>query len=353
MQENLSLFLVMNSVEDGVVSIPHVFQTQIQLLERAGCTVHLGFVDDRTSVGGIIRNIRKLANQIERVNPDLVIAHYGSVTSAVARIAKGNRPFIVFFRGSDILGTAEPGLIWRVRDRLTKWMGIWAAQAAQRVIVNGEGICRALPRWLIHRVEPIPNGTDVALFRPLPRDECRLNLGWDLETRVALFNASTGSSVAIKNPALARETIARVRATLPNVCLHEISTATREEVALLMNAADCLLVTSFHEGSPDIVKEALACNLPVVSVPCGDVAERLKGTDPSAICPYDASVLANAVSQIFSSGARSNGRQQLLAQRLDADSITQRLLSAFEQAIDQKNASRNRKHSATRLERRA
>lgn len=340
----MSIFLVMNGVIDGIVSVPHVFETQIQLLERAGCAVHLGFVDDRTPFGGILRNVRKLSRQIEQINPDLVIAHYGSVTSAVARLAKGNRPFIVFFRGSDILGTAEPGLIWRMRDKLAKWMGIWAAQTAQVVVVNGEGISQALPKWLITRVEPIPNGTDIDLFCPKDRDQCRYKLGWEIETKVVLFNASTGSSTAIKNPTLARETVKRVSVNMTNVRLIEMSKFTREEIVLLMNAADCLLVTSLHEGSPDIVKEAMACNLPIVTVPCGDVAERLNGTVPSSICPYDAQSLASAVSQILGSGARSNGRQQLLAQGLDANSISKRLLIVFSRAINRKQASKNREN---------
>ena len=44
-----------------------------------------------------------------------------------------------------------------------------------------------------------------------------------------------------------------------------------------MNACDALLFVSMYEGSPNIVKEALACNLPIVSVAVGDVAERLEG----------------------------------------------------------------------------
>jgi len=46
-----------------------------------------------------------------------------------------------------------------------------------------------------------------------------------------------------------------------------------------LNASNVLLLTSLHEGSPTVVKEALACGLPVVSVDVGDVAERIEGIE--------------------------------------------------------------------------
>src|SRR5207253_3876490 len=83
--------------------------------------------------------------------------------------------------------------------------------------------------------------------------------------RVNDTNARRSSLVRLKTDCM-------LHIVLLKSMLHNTS-ATREQVRLMLNAADCLLVTSLHEGSPNIVKEAMACNLPVVSVPCGDVIE--------------------------------------------------------------------------------
>src|SRR5207248_2675126 len=76
-----------------------------------------------------------------------------------------------------------------------------------------------------------------------------------------------------------------------------------------MNAADVLLLTSISEGSPTVVKEAMACNLPVVTVPVGDVRERLAGVAHCHVVEPGPEPLADALENVLSSGARSNGRQ--------------------------------------------
>ena len=96
-------------------------------------------------------------------------------------------------------------------------------------------------------------------------------------------------------------------------------------MALKINAADCLLVTSLHEGSPNIVKEAMACNLPVITVPCGDVEERLASVQPGCVASYDATQLTSSIRQVLEWGGRSNGRDELVRQGLTARTVAARL----------------------------
>ena len=77
----------------------------------------------------------------------------------------------------------------------------------------------------------------------------------------------------------------------------------------------------------------MACNLPVVSVPYGDVAERLKGTYQGEACPYDASALAEAIKEVLSVGCRSNGRAQLILQGLSAATVAARLTTIYSSVL--------------------
>jgi teichuronic acid biosynthesis glycosyltransferase TuaC len=267
-----SVFMCLNGHwTNGALEIPTFVKTQVESLRSAGLQVLLDVVDDRTSVHGILRNIRRLRKHVAQVKPGLVHAQYGSVTAEVANLARRSLPLIVSFCGEDLLGTPNPGLVWRLRERCARAIGLWAARRAAAIIVKSNNLLQALSPNLRDKAIVLPNGVDTNSFRPMARDDCRARLGWDKQSKVVLFNASRNASRTEnqhrKNSALARATIDLLAKSIPDVSLYMVSNATHKEMPLIMNAADCLLVTSLHEGSPNIVKEAMACNLPVVAVP--------------------------------------------------------------------------------------
>ncbi len=307
-------------------------------MERAGWPVVFGLVDDRTSPSGVMRNAKKLEALTRRVEPSLVHAQYGSMTAALAAFVAGSLPLIVSFCGDDLLGTPIPTMKWRLRTRAARLLGLLAAARAGAIVVKSQNLFETLPSRLQHRAIILPNGVDTEWFRPLDHRACRLALGWDPEVKVVLFHASRGEDRWRKNPALAQAVVDVVTRREPCVSLVMLSDVTREKVRLMLNAADCLLVTSLQEGSPNLVKEAMACNLPVVSVPCGDVSERLANTRPGAVCPYDAEALAHALLEVVRTGERSNGREQIYLQGLTASDIAIRLGEIYQQVLGREPA---------------
>jgi glycosyltransferase involved in cell wall biosynthesis len=313
---------------------PPYLITQVQALRDLGVEVSYGIVDDRTSIHGILRNLTRLKRRVADVNPAVIHAQYASISAYLAALAAGSRPLVVSFWGSDLLGTPAPGLQWRLRERGGRLLGLRAARAASSIIVMSQNLRDALPPDVRPKATILPHGIDMAVFQPLPRSEARRRLNWLVLPRIVLFNASHNEGQYVKNPELARRAVELAQRSFPDAALRMISSASRGEVALMMNAADCLIVTSLHEGSPNIVKEAMACNLPVVSVPCGDVRERLAGTYPGAVCPYEARLLAQALEGVLAAGIRSNGREQLIAQGQTDSVLAEKLVTLYQQTVE-------------------
>jgi len=132
----------------------------------------------------------------------------------------------------------------------------------------------------------IPHGVDTEQFRPLDRRLARRELGWDDGRLHVLYPYDTARPV--KNFPRAERIVGSVADRISGeIALNVVTGVPHERMPAYMNAADALLLTSAHEGSPNAVKEALACNLPVVSTPVGDVPERLAGVRPSATAATD------------------------------------------------------------------
>jgi len=195
------------------------------------------------------------------------------------------------------------------------------------VIVKSEEMRRKIPE--VAEVEVIPNGVDLSRFQPLARDEARERLGWPREGAVLLFAGPPEEPR--KNWPLAQAVESRLVARGRAVRLVAFHGRPQTELALAMNAADVLLLPSFHEGSPNVVKEALAVNLPVVAAPVGDCAERLRGVSPGGVAAREPGAFTEAVEQVLASGTRSNGREKVLPLELSA--VARRILALYERVL--------------------
>ena len=295
---------------------------QMASLRRLGIDVKEFYADDRTSLQGIVRNIRKVNDVVNEINPDIVHAQYGSVTALMSVIMRRCR-VVVSFCGSDLLGSPN----------IPKWRSLGgvlcsqiAAICADEVICKSEGLRRRL--WIRkHSVHIIPNGVDLKLFRAIPRESARRYLGWPESDLIVFFNS--GGNDPVKRVDLARRAIECAGEHLPMIRLFVAGNFTPDDMPWMLNASDCLLLTSDHEGSPNIIKEALACNLPIVSVDVGDVVERLKGVTPSLVVDRDPKRLGHAIGDILREKRRSNGRN-IIEKVLSEEAIARRLYDLYD-----------------------
>jgi glycosyltransferase involved in cell wall biosynthesis len=219
-------------------------------------------------------------------------------------------PLVITYRGSDL--NPERGCS-RIRAVIAHILSQLAALRASRIVCVSRQL-RGRLWWRRGRVTVLATGVDTDAFRPEPREIARQSLGWlSMEEPVVLFNG--GGDPGIKRRDLAEAAIGVARMTAPNLRWEVLDGSIAPDVIpTLMNAADCLLVTSDFEGSPAVVQEALASNLPIVSVEVGDVVERLRGVANSCIAARDPEVLGRAVAGIVGrpgTAKRSDGRRKV------------------------------------------
>jgi glycosyltransferase involved in cell wall biosynthesis len=226
---------------------------------------------------------------------------YGGITAAIVTRTVTHRPTVVTFHGSDLLGERLSG---RVRNSLAR-LGVWASRRAARsasgIVVVSRGLRDALPTDVEHdMVRIIPCGIDLDRFRPLDRHACCARLGWDPDRFHVLFPANAGNRV--KRPDLAEAAVRVAGGDGIPVELHYLRGVANIDVPTWVNASDVLLLTSLHEGSPTVVKEALACTVPVVSVDVGDVAERIADIEGCHLCDADPHHLARGLRAVHEAG---------------------------------------------------
>jgi glycosyltransferase involved in cell wall biosynthesis len=122
---------------------------------------------------------------------------------------------------------------------------------------------------------------------------------------------------AVKDSALAQVTINQLRSEGIQVELIELKGYNRDQVTALMYNCHALLMTSKTEGSPQVVKEAMACGCPIVSVDVGDVAERIEGVEGCYVVPTrEPQDLANALQKAIEFNGRTNGREKIIEMEL-------------------------------------
>jgi teichuronic acid biosynthesis glycosyltransferase TuaC len=274
----------------------------------------------------LLRQILSIRSRIREFHPDVVHAHFGTIT-AFATVMAADVPVIITFRGSDLNPSPSDG--W-VRNAAQNILSNTAAKFAAAIIFVSRQLRSRL--WFDHpHGHVIPTGVDLDAFKPSSRMEAREKLGWTFGDPVILFNAGVSSDV--KRLDLAERAVHLLQQRVPSIRMHVLhGTTPHHELPLYMNAADCLLVTSDFEGSPDIVKEALASNLPIVSVDVGDVRERTSGVSGVEIVPRDPRAIASAAERIVMAASRSNGREKIA--ELDANRIRDAVIQVYREILD-------------------
>jgi teichuronic acid biosynthesis glycosyltransferase TuaC len=238
-------------------------------------------------------------------------------------------PVIASFLGDDLLGTVTVNGSYSKKRALLVHVSRWLCQHVDAVIVKSEGMKKAA---VGDSIFVIPNGVDFELFHPIPRAEARAALGWDQDSYYVLFG--NNPKIPVKNFSLAQAAVERLRARGVPAELVVARGLSQTTLVQYINASNALILSSIAEGSPNIVKEAMACNVPVVSTDVGDVSRVIGNTRGCSICPHDPEALAAALEQALQHTEPTTGRTDIM--HLERTVVAKQVIAVYERVIREK-----------------
>lgn len=264
---------------------------------------------------GYLREVPGLSKKIREWHPDIVHAHYG-LSCLVANLATRRVPVVSTYHGSDI-NVKSVRRFSKIAIRLSAW-NIYVSKRNMALVGAVEG----------KKCSLIPCGVSLSDDQMQSRSEARKALGWSATDKKVLFAGAFDNDV--KQPELAKAAIA----LLNGVELVELKGYSRSEVNTLMCAANCLLMTSRTEGSPQVIKEAMACGCPIVSVDVGDVGERTDGVDGCFVVKSrEPREIAAAIEKALVFKGRTNGRDKIIELGYTNELVAKQIIEIYKDIL--------------------
>lgn len=292
---------------------PFVYE-QMKTIQAKGVDCRVVLV--KNGAKGYYYAIRQIKRVIHEFTPDIVHAHYGlcGLIANIQRIV----PVVTTFHGTDL------------HSRHLRYLSRLSARFSKRSIVVSEELKHWLPR--MNSIRVIPCGINSELLIPMEKEEARAKLGWDNEAKFILFSKEFYNTT--KNYPLAKASVDEYNnrfAGENKAELLEFIGYTREQVLLLYNAVDCILMTSNHEGSPQFIKEAMACNCPIVSVDVGDVRHVISGVEGCYLAERVPEDISQKLDLAIKHG-KTSGRNKVLKE-FDSRIIADKVIRVYNEVL--------------------
>jgi teichuronic acid biosynthesis glycosyltransferase TuaC len=286
---------------------------QVDTLRRAGVVIDVFFVNGKASTWNYLWGFFRFWRFLRGRQYDLIHAHY--VLAGVIARAQRSYPVVLTHHGPELLG----------HPRWQTWLAHLITPLFDEVVYVSEECRQALhdqDGWVI------PCGVDLELFQPQPVDRARARLGLSPDRRLVLW---AGQPRAEKRFQLVEQAMQRLQSKMPNAELVLLTGRPHADVPPYMSACDVLVLTSAAEGSPQVVKEAMACNLPIVSVRVGDVPEVIAQTAGCALAERDPEDIADKLAGVLRDPRRTDGRTRI--DQFRDDRIARRVIDVYAQAM--------------------
>lgn len=297
-----------------------IIENQGESLKRAGVELDYYMVKGR-GWKSYVKNIKPLREQIIEGGYDVVHVHYAFSAYMASMATIGLKvSVVVSLMGSDIWAHKYYPFIVRVWNKLARWRAVIVKSAEMRQRVG-------MPSAIV-----VPNGVNMDQYCPKPKAECKKMLGWDSEKTHVLMAANPDDPR--KNGPLAIKAVGLLNASGKyNIEFHGMVGVPNEETPIWYNAADAVVLPSLYEGSANAVKEAMACDKPLVTTDMGDCRERMEGCKGCYVAnTYEVKEFAELIAKALKDNT-SKGRERLLKDGIADYQIAERLIGMYKSMI--------------------
>jgi glycosyltransferase involved in cell wall biosynthesis len=311
---------------------------EAEALRAAGVEVDVYFVNGRAHKLNYFRMPFGFFARVRRAPYDVIHVHH-SFCGLVATMQR-SIPVVWTFHEGEISGNTADALREQPIKHLaySKRMKRYVAGRVDMVVVVAEHLREPLGRpdalWM-------PSGIDWKRFAPMDSGEAKRRLGLAENRRYVLFPAAPAR--VEKRYELARRAVERLRETCPeanDVELIALDNVPHERVPLFMNASDVVLMTSAFEASPVTIREALACNVPVISTDVGDARVVMKDIAGCRIVEAEPDRIAAALRATLAGPRRVQGRERMHGYALET--VAQALIAVYQRVIERKRSGSSR-----------
>lgn len=293
--------------------LPFVYE-QGEALRKCGVEVDY-FLVVGNGILSYIKSVKPLEIKIEAFHPDIVHAHYG--LSGITAVLQRKVPVVTTFHNGETLGFKQ-----NVLSSIASLFNKHTIYVAQHIYDKSYLKCK-------NNYTILPCGVNLSEMPILDYYETRKKLGLNLDTRYILFGGAFDN--LRKNYPLLKNAIRYI--TECKIEVIEMMGLSRMQITELMCASDLFALPSKSEGSPQALKEAMACNCPIVATDIADIKHLLGDLDGHYICSFEPDDVADKIKRALQYGKRTNGRQRIIDLGLTNEQVAKKLCVIYNKVL--------------------
>lgn len=284
-------------------------------IAREGITVDY-FIIKGNGLWAYFNNLSTLKQKIREFSPDVIHAHYG--LSGITPMLQSRVPFVVTFHNGETL------------SKIVNLISSFVSLFAKHVIYVAQHIYNLSYFKRKNNFTVLPCGINLEDLTITDKALARQEMGLDADKKYILFGGAFNN--LRKNYPLLKEAIGLL--DRDDIEVLEMKGLTRSDITKLMCACDVFALPTKSEGSPQALKEAMACNCPIIATDVADIKHLLGSIDGHFLCSFQSDDVAKKLSQALAFIGRTKGRERLMQLGLNNEIVAKKIIHIYTKILN-------------------